>query len=348
LCLVCLHPVCPLSACGHIPARRVARACRYAATRILTDPRAPAPSLSCDPQGTLVVQQRAHRPFPGSVQRAHEPAVRREGRETHHRHTHTHTSTGASSLCMPLGAHTRASCDPRMPLCCHAHPHGPACPRALSLVCSAGTSFCTTTSSQPSPRRCSTGSRTCGKEGGERDTSQTHTHTSTGASSLCMLLRPACPRTLSLVCSAGTSLCPTTSSPPSPRRCSTGSRSFSKEGGERDTSQTHTHTHKHGRELSLHAAGGTYPHVVWHAHAAIPPRASSLTRVSPRPLSRVFRRQLYLHNNPALTCVALAQARIAALSSYDGPTVTCQVNCCASCVCAACVSARVPSRVPRA
>ena len=62
---------------------------------------------------------------------------------------------------------------------------------------------------------------------------------------------------------------------------------------------------------SLHV--GTYPRVVWHAHAAMLPRASSLTRVFPRPLSRVFRRYLRLSNNPALTCVALAQARIAAL-----------------------------------
>ena len=40
------------SACrwGHMPAPGVARAGRYAATRILTDARAPAPSLSCPPQ----------------------------------------------------------------------------------------------------------------------------------------------------------------------------------------------------------------------------------------------------------------------------------------------------------
>jgi hypothetical protein len=49
--------------------------------------------------------------------------------------------------------------------------------------------------------------------------------------------------------------------------------------------------------LSLHAAGGTYPRVVWHAHAAMLPSASSLTRVFPRPLFRVFRRYLSLCNN---------------------------------------------------
>jgi hypothetical protein len=52
---------------------RVASAGRYAATRILTDARAPAPSLSCAPQGTLSVWQRAHRPACDRVQRAHEP-----------------------------------------------------------------------------------------------------------------------------------------------------------------------------------------------------------------------------------------------------------------------------------
>ena len=46
---------------------------------------------------------------------------------------------------------------------------------------------------------------------------------------------------------------------------------------------------------SLHV--GTYPRVVWHAHAAMLPRASSLTHVPPRPLSRVFRRSLSLSNN---------------------------------------------------
>ena len=46
---------------------------------------------------------------------------------------------------------------------------------------------------------------------------------------------------------------------------------------------------------SLHV--GTYPRVVWHAHAAMLPRASSLTHVRPRPLSRVFRRYLWLSNN---------------------------------------------------
>jgi hypothetical protein len=40
-----------------------------------------------------------------------------------HTHTHTHTSTRASSLCMPLGGHARASCGTRRPLCCHVHPH---------------------------------------------------------------------------------------------------------------------------------------------------------------------------------------------------------------------------------
>jgi hypothetical protein len=43
--------------------------------------------------------------------------------------------------------------------------------------------------------------------------------------------------------------------------------------------------------------GATCPRVVWHAQAAMPPRASSLTRVLPRPLSRVVRRSLDLDNN---------------------------------------------------
>jgi hypothetical protein len=183
-----------------------ARACRYAATRILTDPRAPAPSLvwsAGDSNWTTTSSQ----PSPRRCSTGSRTFGKEGGeRDTSQTHTHTHTSTGASSLCMPLGAHTRASCDPRMPVCRHAHPHGPACPRALSLVCSAGTSIWTTTSSPPSPRRCSTGSRTCGKEGGERETSQTHTHTSTGASSLCMPLgthtRASCGTRMPLCCHA--------------------------------------------------------------------------------------------------------------------------------------------------
>ena len=144
----------------------------------------------------------------------------------------------------------------------------------------------------------------------------------------------------------------TLTSLPCLRPCSTDSRPLSKEGGERgvethshteeeeeererDTSHTHTHTHtrKHARKLPLHAAGGTCPRVVWHTHAAMLPRASSLTRVLPPPLSRVTRSVLWLNGNPALICVPLAKERLAAISSYYGPTVTCQVSCCASCVC---------------
>jgi len=40
-----------------MPARHMALAGRYAATRILTDSRAPAPSLSCNPQCTLAERQ---------------------------------------------------------------------------------------------------------------------------------------------------------------------------------------------------------------------------------------------------------------------------------------------------
>jgi hypothetical protein len=70
------------------------------------------------------------------------------------------------------------------------------------------------------------------------------------------------------------------------------------------------------------------------------PRASSLTRVLLPPLSRVSRRLLYLRcppgwscswvvraDNPALTCVPLTQARIAAIDNYYGPSVTCQASC---------------------
>ena len=157
----------------------------------------------------------------------------------------------------------------------------------------------------------------------------------------------------------------TLTSLPCLRPCSTDSRPLSKEGGERgvethshteeeeeererETSHTHTHTRKHARKLPLHAAGGTCPRVVWHTHAAMLPRASSLTRVLPPNLSRVPRKNLFLNENPDLTCVPLTQALIAAISGYAGPKVTCGVSCCASCVCASCVSALVLSRVPRA
>ncbi len=98
-----------------VPALCVSRAGRYVATSILTDARAPAHSLSCVPQATLFVQQQARRPARGHLQH-HEISVRREGRERHI--THTHTNTGASSLCMPLGLHARASCVTRRPLWC--------------------------------------------------------------------------------------------------------------------------------------------------------------------------------------------------------------------------------------
>ena len=63
----------------------------------------------------------------------------------------------------------------------------------------------------------------------------------------------------------------------------------------------HEHTRKPGRKLSLHAAGLTCPRVVWHAHAAMLTRASSLTRVLLPPLSRVSRRFLWLNNNQFTT-----------------------------------------------
>ncbi len=310
MCLVCLHPVFPLSACGHILARRVARACRYAATRILTDARAPAPSLSCDPQGTLFAQQRAHRPPRDGVQRAHEPSVRREGRETHHRHTHTHTQARAQALSACRWGHiparrvaracryaaTRILTDPRAP--------------APSLSCVPQVPLFVQQQA-PSPPRdgVQRAHEPCVRREG-RETHHRHTHTHKHGRQLSLhaaggtcprvvwhahaAMLPSAssltrvrPRPLSRVCSAGASFWTTTSSQPSPRRCSTGSRTFSKEGGERDTSQTHTHTRKHGRKLSLHAAGGTYPRVVWHAHAAMLPSASSDPRAPTPSLSCV-------------------------------------------------------------
>jgi hypothetical protein len=121
-----------------MPARRVARACCYADTRILTDSRAPAQSLSCAPQVPLPVLEQTHRPACDRVQRTHEPCgrVRRRGergrdtfthteeeeeergREKHHTHTHTHTHTQACtqalSACrwvdMPARRVARACC----------------------------------------------------------------------------------------------------------------------------------------------------------------------------------------------------------------------------------------------
>jgi hypothetical protein len=86
---------------------------------------------------------------------------------------------------------------------------------------------------------------------------------------------------------AGYSMCNATSSPPCLRPCSTDSRTLSKERGERHIIHTHTHTHKHACKLSLHVSGGTCPRVVWHAQAAMLPRASSLKRVLPLPPSLV-------------------------------------------------------------
>ena len=78
--------------------------CCFAATRILAESRAPAPSLSCAPQETRSATQQAQHLACDRVQRTHEPEVRRQ-RERHitNTRTHAHTSTGASSLCMPLG-----------------------------------------------------------------------------------------------------------------------------------------------------------------------------------------------------------------------------------------------------
>jgi hypothetical protein len=217
---------------GHIPARRVARACRYAATRILTDPRAPAPSLSCGPQETRFGQQRARRPPRDGVQRAHEPWVRREGRETHHRHTHTHTQARAQAL---------SSC---------RWGHIPA--RRVARACRYAATRILTDARAPAS---------------------------------------------SLSCVPQVPLFVQQQAPSPPRDGVQRAHEpwVRREG--RETHHRHTHTHKHGRKLSLHAAGGTYRRVVWHAHAAMLPGASSLTHVPPRPLSRVFRRVLNLHYN---------------------------------------------------
>jgi len=83
LCLVCLHPVLPLSACLPLS---------------LPDACAPAPSLSCGLQTNRFELQQAHRPPCDGVQRPRS-CVRREGRERHHRHTHIQTRGQALSAC---------------------------------------------------------------------------------------------------------------------------------------------------------------------------------------------------------------------------------------------------------
>ena len=207
----------------------------------------------------------------------------------------------------------------------------------------------------------------------------TNTHASPGASSLCMPLgthagRDADARApaLSLSCAP--------QEPQSGRQrahrltCGRVQRahepSVRREGGEGERHITHTHTHTHTstRASSLCRPLGTCPCVVWHAQATMLPRASSLARVLPPPLSRVPRRYLYLGDNPELTCVPLTQARTAAMSSYSGPRVTCQASCLcmpglvvpcrascrahlyrlACCVRACVLRARVLSCVPRA
>jgi hypothetical protein len=102
-----------------MPARRVARACRYADTRILTDSRAPAPSLSCAPQVPISVLQRPHRPACDRVQRTPEPSVRREGREGQ-RHIHTHGGGGRERERDTSHTHT------------HTHTHTQACTQSPS------------------------------------------------------------------------------------------------------------------------------------------------------------------------------------------------------------------------
>ncbi len=88
-------------------------------------------------------------------------------------------------------------------------------------------------------------------------------------------LTRACPRALSLVWSAGTSICGATSSSPSQSWSSTDSRTLSKERG-RETS----HTRQHASLSSLHAAGGTYLRLV---RAAMLPRASPTDVRAPAP-----------------------------------------------------------------
>jgi hypothetical protein len=60
--------------------------------------------------------------------------------------------------------------------------------------------------------------------------------------------------------------------------------------------RAHTHTQARAQVLSA-CRWGHMPAVVWQAQAAMLPRASSLTRVLPPPLSRVPRRGLYLYGN---------------------------------------------------
>jgi hypothetical protein len=130
-------------------------------------------------------------------------------------------------------------------------------------VWSAGDSFCPATNSPPSQRatnsppsqsQSSTDSRTFSKERG-RETRHTRQHAS--LSSLRHAHPPdARPRALSLVWSAGNSICGgvsicgTTSSPPSQRQSSTDSRTFGNERG-RET----RHARQHASLPSLHAAG---------------------------------------------------------------------------------------------
>jgi hypothetical protein len=72
----------------------------------------------------------------------------------------------------------------------------------------------------------------------------------------------------------------------------------------------------------------THTHTLTHTHTST--RASSLCmplRGHARTWCGLPRRYLKLLGNPDLTCVPLTQERIAAVSSYSGPTVTCEASC---------------------
>ena len=101
---------------------------------------------------------------------------------------------------------------------------------------------------------------------------------------------------------AGNSICTPTSSPPYLRPCSTASRTFSKEGRGRDIIHTHTLACTRASSLCMPLGVQALASCVRACrYAALLPRASSLNRVLPPPLSRVSHRFLWLNNNQVTT-----------------------------------------------
>jgi hypothetical protein len=141
------------------------------------------------------------------------------------------------------------------------------CPRALSLVWSAGDSFCSATSSPSSQSQSSTNSRTFSKERG-RETRHTRQHASLPS------LRVAGGTYLRLV------------------RARVSHKPSVRSEGERHV------THASSRLCPLCMPGGTFLRLVRaRAGRYVATRIPPLTSVPPRPLSCVVRRVLNLGDN---------------------------------------------------